>query len=771
MKALMPLAALVSLLCALPLIAPLVRGDDWWLPAVLLMGAATAVSVLYRMLTGWLGLLVPVLQLAVVALLVVPLFAGHLAPLGVLPSGAAVEHVLTAFSQGLEVIDTNEPPVTATAGVMLIIALAFALFLVAADFLAATARCPGMVGGLLLALAVVPLVVEGSGIGTGAVVVCVFGFVQLLAVDMWVRGREWGVAVPAPPLGALRHGAAAALAATVAVVPALALPAALPGLRTDAFHTLAQGTYVGRQNDVITTTHPLVSMRRDLLSSSDRTVLTYRTDAEEPGYLRRYVLDEFDGVNWTMSPVDASGDTRVQDELPLPTGWPSAPEEDTVMTRVSLDSDVEGMDFLPLPYWARTVDVSGDWYVHPDSLMVFTTEQPPTGLSFTVETTEREVTAEDLAGAAGSPLSLPGDFRSVPSSVGREVRDLTDEVTGHTDSPYLKAVALQEFFTSGDFAYSLRPPEVPADADPLVHFLTVDRTGYCQQFAGAMAVMARQAGIPARVAVGYTAGERTGDGRWTVTSGDAHAWPELYFEGAGWVRFEPTPGGVGGQGSATEPEYTDGGGLTAERPDPEPTPGSTEAPTPEQEEPEPTPEDSPSPSPSAEEEQEAAAAPAGGGRDAPDLSWLPAAAAVAALLLLPFLPAAVRASVRRSRLGRPGAAWRELRDTCVDLGLGWDLAESPRGTAARLAALRDADRVPLPEEARAALHRLALAEERDRYAPAASWSEEVGADLRAIVRGLPAVVPRGVRLRAALLPRSLWDRPRRPVADPTPQNA
>lgn len=766
----MPLATLVCLLCALPLMAPLVRGDDWWPPAVLLMGAATAVSVLYRLLTGWMGLLVPVLQLAVVALFVVPLFAGHLAPLGLLPSGAAIEHLFTVFAQGLGVIDANSPPVTATAGVMLIIALAFAAFLIAADFLAVTARCPGMVGGLLLALAVVPLVVEESGIGTGALVACAFGFVQLLAVDMWVRGREWGVAVPAPPLGALQHGATAALAAAAAVVLALALPAAVPGLRTDTFHALAQGTYIGRQNDVITTTHPLVSMRRDLLSTSDRTVLTYRTDAEEPGYLRRYVLDEFDGVNWTMSPVDASGDTRVQDELPLPTGWPSAPQEDTVVTRVSLDSDVAGMDFLPLPYWARSVDVSGDWYVHPDSLMVFTTEQPPTGLSFTVETTEREVTAEDLARAPESPRSLPGDFRSVPDGVGPEVQEVTDEVTGHIDSPYLKAVALQEFFTSGDFTYSLRPPEVPADADPLVHFLTADRTGYCQQFAGAMALMARQAGIPARVAVGYTAGERTGDGRWTVSSGDAHAWPELYFEDAGWVRFEPTPGGVGGQGSATEPEYTGGGGIDPEVPDPEPTPESPEEePTPEQEEPEPTPEASPSAS--AEEDEEIAAAPVGNDRESADLSWLPAAAGVAGLLLLPFLPAALRAAVRRSRLGRPGAAWRELRDTCVDLGLGWDLAESPRGTAARLAALRDADRVPLAEEVRAALHRLALAEERDRYAPAAFWSDEAGADLRVIVRGLPAVLPRGVRLRAALLPRSLWDRPRRPAADPTPQNA
>ncbi|WP_342455933.1 transglutaminase family protein [Nocardiopsis sp. N85] len=770
MKALMPLAALVCLLCALPLLSPLVRGDGWWSPAVVLMVTATVVSVLYRMWSGRVGLLVPVLQTAVVGLLIVPLFAGHLAPMGLLPSGAAVEHVFEVFSRGLEVINVNQPPVTATSGVVLIIAVSFAVFLITADFLAATARCPGMVGGLLLALAVVPLVVDGDGIGAWPLAVCAFGFLQLLAVDTWVRGREWGVVVPVPAGGALQHALVATLAGVAAIVLASALPAAVPGLRTDAFHSMAEGTYIGRQNDVITTTHPLVSLRRELLAESDRTVLTYRTEAEEPGYLRRYVLDEFDGVNWTMSPVDASGDTRVEDDLPLPTGWPSAAEEETVLTRVSLDSDIAGMDFLPLPYWARSVDVSGEWYVHPDSLMVFTTEQPSTGLNFTVETSERPVDARELAGA-GAPRSLPGDFRSLPRNLDPGVGELTRSLTGHTDSPYLKAVALQEFFTSGDFTYSLRPPEVPGGSDPLVHFLTVDRTGYCQQFAGAMTVMARQAGIPARVAVGYTAGERLGDGRWTVTTGDAHAWPELYFEGAGWVRFEPTPAGATGQGSATEPEYSTGGGLDPETPEPEPTPtiGPDDEPSASEEEPAPSP--GASPSAEAEETEGAAAPPVGPDGTGPDLSWVPAAAAVVGVLLVPLLPAAVRALVRRSRSGRPGAAWRELRDTCVDLGLGWDLAESPRATAARLSALRDRNRVPLPEGVRAALHRLALAEERDRYAPASVWDESVGTDLRTIVAGLPGVVTRGVRLRATLLPRSLWDRPRAVTPDPEPQGA
>ena len=71
-----------------------------------------------------------------------------------------------------------------------------------------------------------------------------------------------------------------------------------------------------------------------------------------------------------------------------------------------------------------------------------------------------------------------------------------------------------------------------------------------------MAVLARLLGIPSRVAVGYTAGTRVGHDRWEVSTSDAHAWPELYFQGAGWLRFEPTPAGSGGQATATGPAYT-----------------------------------------------------------------------------------------------------------------------------------------------------------------------------------------------------------------------
>ena len=96
---------------------------------------------------------------------------------------------------------------------------------------------------------------------------------------------------------------------------------------------------------------------------------------------------------------------------------------------------------------------------------------------------------------------------------------------------------------------------VPHGIKGLTDFLFHTKTGYCQQFAFAMAGLARLLGIPSRIAVGYTAGSRRANGTWKVTTADAHAWPELYFAGLGWIRFEPTPGGPTGQGTATVPNY------------------------------------------------------------------------------------------------------------------------------------------------------------------------------------------------------------------------
>jgi transglutaminase-like putative cysteine protease len=108
------------------------------------------------------------------------------------------------------------------------------------------------------------------------------------------------------------------------------------------------------------------------------------------------------------------------------------------------------------------------------------------------------------------------------------------------DNPYAAVLALESWFRHrGGFVYDEQPPR--AEGPPLVSFVTKTKAGYCQHYAGAMAVMLRMLGIPARVAVGFTSG-KLDEGRWVVTDHEAHAWVEVWFAGQGWVPFDPTPG-------------------------------------------------------------------------------------------------------------------------------------------------------------------------------------------------------------------------------------
>lgn len=344
--------------------------------------------------------------------------------------------------------------------------------------------------------------------------------------------------------------------AAVAVTLALLVPLAVPGLSSNSLYAMADGSQLG--GETITTTHPLVSLRRDLASTSDRPVLNYTTDVDEPDYLRMYSLDVFDGENWTMSRLRANGDGDLNDEmLPSPPGQSNIGSE-RAHTRIRM-ADGYAADFLPMPYPPRRLTSTGEWYADADTLMVFTTDAPAQGARYEVTSLVNEPDPDVLTADLPPDSDFDERYLEVPPEVAERTGDLAESITSDAATTHDKAVALQEWFTSGDrFTYDLSPPPIPAGEDPLTHFLFDSRVGYCEQFAGAMALLARQAGIPARVGIGYTSGTGTGEGSWEVSESDAHAWPELYFQGVGWLRFEPTPASPGGQGTATVPDYADG---------------------------------------------------------------------------------------------------------------------------------------------------------------------------------------------------------------------
>jgi transglutaminase-like putative cysteine protease len=117
------------------------------------------------------------------------------------------------------------------------------------------------------------------------------------------------------------------------------------------------------------------------------------------------------------------------------------------------------------------------------------------------------------------------------------VLKLTQRLTAGAQTDYAAVARIQAFLAN--YAYD---QDVPLSENPIPAFLFEDRAGYCQQFAGAMALMLRMSGIPARVVSGFAPGVPQAGSAYSVSDTDAHAWVEVLYPGIGWVTVDPTPG-------------------------------------------------------------------------------------------------------------------------------------------------------------------------------------------------------------------------------------
>ena len=161
---------------------------------------------------------------------------------------------------------------------------------------------------------------------------------------------------------------------------------------------------------------------------------------------------------------------------------------------------------------------------------------------------------------AASPISrtLPADiaarYLALPESMPQRVLDLAREVASEAPTRYDRAHRLERYLRT--YPYDLNLPQPPQDRDLVDYFLFELQEGYCDYYASAMVVMARAVDVPARLATGYAQGSYDVQSRrWVVTEEDGHSWVEVYFEGIGWVEFEPTAGlpSLDRPGSGAEP--------------------------------------------------------------------------------------------------------------------------------------------------------------------------------------------------------------------------
>ena len=648
------------------------------------------------------------------------------------------EHYPSLWAAGIEHMRTQASPMEADNGVKLIFVTVIGMIMILTDLLVSGVGRPAWAIAPPATLFLVPAL--GLGTDTGVISFCYIavGYLAILIAEglnstaRWTRGLSrdsaegFGGATPVV-------WRAAGYLAVPAIIGTIVLGFALPTLYLPG---IGFGNGPGG-NGPLQLTDPTLDLRRNLNQPEDRDVIEYQTTAPDGVYLRLASLPQLSANGWTNVQIRLNpGET-----LPAIPGLSSEPNAKRRTTIKVLDF---ASQYLPLPYAPRSFDAAGDWRFDANSLIVVNAReraQDLRRLTYTVESVDVKPDARELNDAvAGTPADA-AVTAAIPSDLPNSLVQVANRVTAKADTAAGKAAAIQAYLRSSQFTYSTEP--LPGSGyEAMQNFLLRDHRGYCEQFASAMAMMARVVGIPSRVSVGFLPGEQDQD-VWKVSIRDMHAWPELYFANYGWVRFEPTPASVTG----SAPAWTiQNAGSSDSDPSANPTSESTDSET--------SPGAEQSVAPSVQPNEPGQAAGAGWGRT------LISTGIALVLLVILAAPATIRMRRRSTRLSGTGpaeeqveAALAEIRDTVVDYGGSWPDG-SPRAIGQEMANRLD-------EEESESMSRVATLVERSRYARAFDDGGAVGelpkmtADIR---HGVAEPTDWRHKLTALLFPRSLFRR-------------
>ncbi|MGH8983424.1 MAG: transglutaminase TgpA family protein [Acidimicrobiia bacterium] len=477
------------------------------------------------------------------------------------PSGSTLDALGRHLRDGYDELRTAVVPVPVTDGALLLAIAATWVMAQTADVLAF--RRDACIAAVAPALA---LFIWAATLGTSELRVrTTVGFAAAAVVFLlcqhqallerhraWFAGRRLGTGT-----GLLTAGA---LAGVVAVVGGAVLGPALPGAESDALVDV-KGFGQGGEGDgparSYQTEPPLARIGDNFATSEEREVFTVRSGVAE--YWRIAALDTYssdDGGQWTLT---AEGPDEVAEGLAE-----TEQRSDVVLQEFRIGA-LDGR-WMPAAYRAVSVE-GGDALVVKASTTLVTGGETVSGLAYTVRSQIPSRSDVPLARrTAPDDAAPPPDLRAyteLPTDFPRDVRERAEEVVANAVNPYERASALEEFFRSPEqgFVYDLEVDLGPTaqNQSAIRDFLSEGRRrGFCVQFAGSYAAMARAVGLPARVAVGYTPGDfDAGTRTYQVTSYDAHAWPEVWLGAdAGWVRFEPTPPSTDGRGGSVATEGT-----------------------------------------------------------------------------------------------------------------------------------------------------------------------------------------------------------------------
>lgn len=276
----------------------------------------------------------------------------------------------------------------------------------------------------------------------------------------------------------------------------------------------------------------------DQLEQNYPDVPVFEATTLQPTYWQVATLTSFNGSEWTPDDGTLSatkGDLSASEQV-LP--GPDSSTRQVYGSQVTIQNFYSHL--LPVPLATISARAPGGPQLGPYGLVASFVAQKGYGYQ-----------TMSLAQASSGPLSgesqasltstVPTGLISLPNEPA-EVHMIARLATIGATTPLEISQDLVDFFRSGRFRYSLTPTKNSGPGGSLLSFLTVSRSGACQQFAGAFAVLARTLGLPTRVAVGFDAGTKVSPGNYQFSSSDVHAWPEVYLGPTdGWVSFEPTP--------------------------------------------------------------------------------------------------------------------------------------------------------------------------------------------------------------------------------------
>ncbi|MDQ3108024.1 MAG: DUF3488 and transglutaminase-like domain-containing protein [Actinomycetota bacterium] len=498
-------------------------------------------------------------SLGAVALVAAWTVLGHTTAYGV-PLPLTVRTAVELMGGARDLFSTVKAPAASLPGFVLATALAVGLSAFMADWAAfrLQATFEAVIPSFTLFLFTAAL--GSSRYRTWAVAVfvgAVLGFLVVHGLARSSRSGAWfGGRADRGPGTLIRT---AALLGAVSLVGGLVVGPRLPG---------PDGPLVKYKNkgpagpSTRATISPLVDIRGRIVDQRDIEVFTVK--ANQPSYWRLTSLDTFDGRIWSSNSTytDVRGTLR-SDEILQP----------TLDTQSLLqDFSITGLASIWLPAAFRPQRASGvEVSFASDTSSLITPEDTTDGTEYSVRSAIPKMTPALLEQSPPqAPQEIIDQYLDLPP-ISPRVRNEALRIVANAATPYQRALALQNHFKTR-YRYDINAG-AGHDERTLETFLFQSKSGYCEQFAGTYAVLARLIGLPARVAVGFTPGVfDEEEGVYRVSGGHGHAWAEVYLQGYGWVQFDPTPGRGDPQASA----YT---GLPAAQDDTIGQTGTAEAPT------------------------------------------------------------------------------------------------------------------------------------------------------------------------------------------------